>query len=525
LQQQDFTSYLDKYLTYSLNELEVIKQGARESTQDIHDASFATLAEKKVLCVRPTANFNGFFASRDPQTCQSPAQEKFRDLVLPFDPVPISQDSCAVSYRHGGDSIWCCLEGRPDLAISVNRGALVALEAAGRLGRSLWIDCVCIPVSGQTLGMAFGYMGCLYSAVCVYSQVNWIEDVDNYLSRGWVMQEFLLANQILSPKVEADLVETIGTLQGAQVRILDVLRSVVDVDATGLPKLSASLDKVTEDLSRLLETRGVKILQYLTNDVHDFWFLQVRALNQLLKRQLQGPTQGTSSAEAAARHEGGKLCACLPRCFLLSRDVLTSVLKLQSPTPAILGRLENAYFTADLTVETDRLVAIFGVYNFLSKSEISGPVFSGVWPSLRGTRVRARNVASGFAGSSLKLKAFPVESLRVAPVIFEEVKDSPEALDKIRLNVFAVDAAGNVVGLWTFSQLTSTDPAHVFKNASVYASEIDSLFGLKTEGAIGTLFARLAESGKTLVSGRQEMPEASRYRYLTHFGEVDITLT
>lgn len=131
-----------------------------------------------------------------------------------------------------------------------------------------------------------------------------------------------------------------------------------------LKQVSGSFDTILEELKVLLVTRSVKILEYLTNDVHTFWMLQMRALNQLLKQQLQSPTEGTSQVEVAIRHEGAKLCACIPRVFFLSDNILSAVLELQTPSTAILGRLENAYYTADLTVESDRLVAIFGVQSF-----------------------------------------------------------------------------------------------------------------------------------------------------------------
>jgi len=103
----------------------------------------------------------------------------------------------------------------------------VALSSAGLLDRPLCIDCICIPLAGHTLSEAFSYMGCLYSAVTVYSQVNWIDNVDDYLSRGWVMQELLLAKQILAPRVQKALNETIKKLTDLGNRILDVLNNIL----------------------------------------------------------------------------------------------------------------------------------------------------------------------------------------------------------------------------------------------------------------------------------------------------------
>lgn len=443
--------------------------------------------------------------------------------MLPFSTAPVSREACAVSYRHGGEEIFCTVSDRPDVALCINRQTLVALEAAGRLGRPFWIDCVCIPLSGHTLGDAFGYMGALYSALWVYSQVNWIEPVDDYLSRGWIMQEFLLAHQILSADVERALLASIAALRDAGARILAVLHAVLRADEAELAALAAALDALLRDLLLLLASRSVKILEYLTNDVHSFWLLQMTALNALLQRQVAGPTRGGSPAELAARHENGKLCACLPRIFFLDATLVVSVMKLQSPTTDILGRLENAFFTADLSVESDRLVAIFGVYNFLSRSEIRGPVFSGVWPSLRGTRVRAKRVASGFADAGLRLRGFPVHGLTVAPVVFEEIKDDPAAPDNYRVVLFVTNQAGDMVGLWTFSQLASPEPAVVFAGAAVFATEIDGLLEIP-EGSIGALFARIVAEGRALATDRVDMPPSSRYRYYTSYGDSDMHL-
>lgn len=143
---------------------------------------------------------------------------------------------------------------------------------------------------------------------------------------------------------------------------------------------------------------------------------------------------------------------------------------------------------------------------------------------MRGTRVRTKKIASGFDGASIKLNAFPIENLWISPVILEETKDDPCAPDRIRLVLFAIDDNADAVGLWTFSQLSSSDPAHVFKAASVFASEIDMLLHLKTEGAIGALFSRLIKSGRNLASSRIDMPSASRYRFLTHYGEKEIVM-
>jgi len=94
----------------------------------------------------------------------------------------------------------------------------------------------------------------------------------------------------------------------------------------------------------------------------------------------------------------------------------------------------------------------------------------------------------------------------------------------VRLVLFATNDASQVVAIWTFSQLATADPSVVFGGSSVFASEIDTLLGLKTEGAIGALFSRLIESGPSFASERVEMPAASRYRYYTHYGENEVHL-
>ena len=131
------------------------------------------------MCVQPTSSFQEFFSRPGILSVQNGEASTFSDVCLPFEPTAVHADSFAVSYRHGGDNVWCCIEGRPDFALCINRQALLALSAAGKLGRSLWLDCLCIPLSGHDLQQAFEYMGCLYSAVSVYSQVNWIDDVDS----------------------------------------------------------------------------------------------------------------------------------------------------------------------------------------------------------------------------------------------------------------------------------------------------------------------------------------------------------
>jgi len=136
--------------------------------------------------------------------------------------------------------------------------------------------------------------------------------------------------------------------------------------------------------------------------------------------------------------------------------------------------------------------------------------------------MRAKKIASGYEGGKLTLKSFPIENLRVSPVLLEETKDDLSASDKIRLVLFALHDSGDAVALWTFSQLSSNDPSHVFQAASVFAGEIDLLLELKTQGAIGNLFAELVKSGKSLACERLEMPKASRYRYMTQYGEEEI---
>lgn len=437
---------------------------------------------------------------------------------LPLVVCDIPEDTVAISYRHGGPDLRCKLPGDDDV-FTVNANAVKALIEASFLKRPVWIDQICIASSKHKLNEAFQFMGALYAYCPVYSQINWNSDVDTYLSRGWVLQEFLLAEQLLRPDVEKRIKALILRFKVVGAHVQLYLRGLADLPAS---ELLALIKPVLPTLLTEIKSSDNKIFQFLTNDSSAFWLEAFLELHEVVVKQASEPTNGLRFVDIMKRLELSKRCSCLPKILDSSTTMLDRIMKLQSPTDSMLGRLEFSFMTSALFDERDRVAATFGVYNMLSGKSVTHPCFAGSWPSIRGATLTPMQAGSGF-GSNVPLKALPLagtpQPTHVCPVILQA--DDTES--DVRLVILAVSDVGHPFAIWTYANdLESHNPENIFSITATYAEEVDAHFHL-SRGTIRVIFERLA---RTRIEDWESsaLPSSSRYHRRFVYGEREVNV-
>lgn len=109
----------------------------------------------------------------------------------------------AVSYQWKGDATsWTC-NGRGG---TCNATTIDAVRWCVDAGKEVWVDALCIPLSGAPFAEHAPHMGELYLHTKVIPCELWGQGVE-HLSRGWVQQEMLipqLCDEALTPEVIRD---------------------------------------------------------------------------------------------------------------------------------------------------------------------------------------------------------------------------------------------------------------------------------------------------------------------------------
>lgn len=436
----------------------------------------------------------------------------------------------AISYRHTGEQCDLVVEGGGGLNLDgtpegssrtfqVSTNAIKALTAAVRelpLQEAIWLDLVCIQGSGHTLQMALNYMGFVYSAFRSFSQIHWRapEDFQEYSSRGWVMQEFLVAESFLTPHLHVRLLTDLEHTREAGLQIFEGFKVMFQGIGSyeGRKKGIVAISKAFKAFQSSLGL-ATSIASYLSNDTHNFWAKGVEKFLRYAKQD--NKRQG--SAYVTELLIRSKQCMCPPKICLLTSDVILRALGMQTPNSNILGRLEYCYVTSSFSFESDRSAAIFGVYNALSGENVSVPVFAGIWPALRGAKVTAQRGSSGLGEKQKLLVTRVSEDLEVAACVLYE-----EDITKRRILLLALPTGSKrATALWTYSNLIGDGEAvgQDFPQALVFSDEIDTHFDQK-EGTMRKFLERVSEpSTRPSENARVNCAPQSRYATCLQIGE------
>jgi hypothetical protein len=105
----------------------------------------------------------------------------------------------ALSYRHLGDSME---------KTYLTKGSIDFINRYEEHVEGLWVDCLCISPSGQSLAQAFGYMRHIYKNAKVYPWWSYQEESESFIDRGWIYQEVMCRNLMID-RVSTDMMEAV----------------------------------------------------------------------------------------------------------------------------------------------------------------------------------------------------------------------------------------------------------------------------------------------------------------------------
>jgi hypothetical protein len=514
----------------SVQRLELSKIVPQQNVPELRSQAVKRLQECGVVCIRPIrGKFESFQLPQD----LSENTTGNSTMDLPFQLAPLTEQSIAVSYRHGGKTIHCRVQnedGTGLVSLEADEHAIAACMATGTLNVSFWIDCVCIQSAGHSVSKAFGYMGHLYASLPVFSEINWKqskEEVLNYLSRCWVFQEFLIAEQRILPPVYDRIVAMCPTLNHLGQRVQTILTRCIGVyprPGTELRQLATDFHELLWEMNQVFDTFECFVLSYWVNCAQTMWLFQMSRLGKILQCE---PEEYNEIELGAKLADAVRSCSCIPLVLFVSKQDVARATRLQMPTTDILGRLEAAYIQLNVHTESDRSYAIFGVYNKLAGEtvHITGPVFRGLWPAIRGTKLTSQSCTSGFSsGTHVYLLPLMMEDEVMASVeILIPFAPPQGGADKPRFVIVAYErrnaAAKNDFeycgrAIWTYGCLPQSCITGDFKAAfdciRVFAEEIDSLFGVAT-GSCSGLFKAILDEGSSLAPFEVETESASLY--------------
>eukprot|EP00039_Didymoeca_costata_P009974 m.133139 g.133139 ORF g.133139 m.133139 type:complete len:571 (-) comp14665_c0_seq1:57-1769(-) len=445
----------------------------------------------------------------------------------------------AISYRHEGDQCALKLLGGgghhvdgtqnsdgKESTFPISSNAVDALQTAideMPITVAIWLDMVCIPGSGHSIKEALMYMGFVYSCFQSFSQIHWKDpdDFADYASRGWIMQEFLVCESYLTPAMYIQTCEEIEKCRKTGAVIIASLRHLVST-ITNPEARREAYEKLQGSMNHFHALLGLEsdIVQYWLNDTHGFW---VAGMNGLLQELAKDPaTKNTAKTESIDEYLQGvlracKKCMCPPKICLVDRAVLERALGMQTPNANVLGRLEYCYVTSKFSFEEDRSPAIFGVYNALAEQDVKTPMFAGIWPSLRGAQITAKN-GSSCLGLNVELLCSSVDDKLDAAlcILYEE-----ETKNRRILMLAIPKKETSARALWTYSNLMG-DGKDISKDLAqtiVFAEEIDQHFHTK-QGTMLTFLNKVMDGGTRPPTRKVACPEQSLYHECLEIGDT-----
>ena len=159
------------------------------------------------VVVKPTATIQAAVAAPGEEAVElcftnevTGEKHKFSVVVRARDLAEVPE---AVSYQWKGDKVsWTC-NGRGG---TCNATTIDAVRWCVEAGKEVWVDALCIPLSGAPFAEHAPHMGELYLHTKVVPCELWGQGVE-HLSRGWVQQEMLipqLCDEALTPEVIRD---------------------------------------------------------------------------------------------------------------------------------------------------------------------------------------------------------------------------------------------------------------------------------------------------------------------------------
>eukprot|EP00039_Didymoeca_costata_P000101 m.44148 g.44148 ORF g.44148 m.44148 type:complete len:380 (+) comp10051_c0_seq1:548-1687(+) len=365
-------------------------------------------------------------------------------------------------------------------------------------------------------------MGDVYVAFPTFSQIHWKNseaDVKDYLSRAWVMQEFLVSETYLLPDLKALILQKVAEAEKAGAKIVKGMRALMEVviemetDKIG-DELEDVLSRISSGLSDYKSVLGLEtmVAQYWMNDQHFFWLSCMDTMLGKLKEAISSIKEGNENGEEAITPtlRAAMQCMCPPKLALVDTRVIERAMGMQTPNSNVLGRLEYCFLTSSLSVESDREYAVFGVFNALSETKVTAPSYGGIWPSLRGTQVATHSGSSGLGVGVQCLITSVTSSLDVATCILYEKSDP---LRRRILFLALRPDTPRAFALWTYSNLTgdnTDDLGSDLKQAIVFAEEIDVQFK-QEKGTIRQFINKLVDTSTRPSTRRMQCAPQSLY--------------